>query len=83
MSNGGDVGQIGWIDMSTADAGGLRDFYKAVTGWQTEDVSMDDYSDYVMKTPASGQGVAGVRHAPGSNAEPAQGLADLHCAGRS
>ena len=64
-----DVGTIGWIDMTAADADGLRDFYKAVVGWDTEDVSMGDYSDYVMKTPEGGNGVAGVCHARGSNAE--------------
>ena len=63
------VGSIGWIDMSTPDADGVRDFYKAVVGWDTEDVDMDGYSDYVMKMPGTGDGVAGVCHARGSNAE--------------
>jgi len=64
-----EVGRIGWIDMTTADAPGVRDFYKAVVGWDTEDVDMDGYSDYVMKMPASGDGVAGVCHAKGSNTD--------------
>jgi predicted enzyme related to lactoylglutathione lyase len=63
------VGSIGWIDMSTADASGVRDFYKAVVGWETDDVDMGGYADYVMKEPASGEGVAGVCHAKGSNAD--------------
>ncbi|MDJ0905352.1 MAG: VOC family protein [Woeseiaceae bacterium] len=69
MSSSALVGQIGWIDMSTADADGVRDFYKAVVGWETEDVDMGGYADYVMKTPDSGDGVAGVCHARGSNAD--------------
>lgn len=73
MSSTSNVGSIGWIDMSTADAGGVRDFYKAVVGWETEDVDMDGYADYVMKMPGSGAGVAGVCHARGSNADLPEG----------
>ena len=64
-----DIGRIGWIDMTTEDAPRLRDFYTAVVGWESEGASMGDYDDYVMKVPASGDGVAGVCHARGSNAE--------------
>jgi len=69
MGDSVEVGKIGWIDMSVGDADGVRDFYKAVVGWETEDVSMGDYSDYVMKMPGTGDGVAGVCHARGSNAD--------------
>jgi predicted enzyme related to lactoylglutathione lyase len=69
MSEKSEVGKIGWVDMSVGDADGVRDFYKAVVGWETEDVSMGDYSDYVMKMPDTGDGVAGVCHARGSNAD--------------
>lgn len=69
MAASKDTGKIGWIDMTVDDAPGVRDFYKAVVGWETEDVAMDGYSDYVMKMPASGDGVAGVCHARGSNAD--------------
>ena len=68
-----EIGQVGWIDMTTDDAPGVRDFYKAVVGWTTDDVDMGGYSDYVMKPPASGDGVAGVCHAKGSNADLPQG----------
>lgn len=64
-----DIGKIGWIDTTVEDAAGLRDFYVAVVGWGTDDVSMGDYADYVMKAPATGEGVAGVCHARGSNAD--------------
>jgi len=69
MSDSVEVGKIGWIDMTLDDASGVRDFYKAVVGWETEDVDMGGYSDYVMKMPVSGDGVAGVCHARGSNAD--------------
>lgn len=69
MADTNEVGKIGWIDMSVGDADGVRDFYKAVVGWETEDVDMGGYSDYVMKMPATGDGVAGVCHAQGSNAD--------------
>ena len=68
MSDNSGIGKIGWIDMSVEDAPGVRDFYKAVVGWSSEDVSMGDYSDYSMLTP-SGDCVSGICHARGSNAE--------------
>ena len=64
-----DIGKIGWIDMSTEDAANVRDFYKVVVGLDSEDVSMGDYADYNMKMPATGEAVAGICHARGSNAE--------------
>ncbi len=69
MSDTGEVGKIGWIDMTLDDADGVRDFYQAVVGWQSDGVDMGGYSDYVMKMPASGDGVAGICHARGSNAD--------------
>ena len=64
-----DVGKIGWIDMTVDNATEMRDFYAAVVGLKPEDVSMGDYSDYSMTMPASGEAVAGVCHARGSNAD--------------
>jgi len=55
--------------MTVGDAPGVRDFYKAVVGWETDEIDMGGYSDYVMKMPASGDGVAGVCHSRGSNAD--------------
>jgi predicted enzyme related to lactoylglutathione lyase len=37
MSGSDDIGKIGWLDMTTEDAPGVRDFYKAVVGWGTEE----------------------------------------------
>ena len=62
------TGKISWVDMTVDDAEKLRDFYKAVAGWAHEDVSMGDYADYAMTTPA-GEGVSGICHARGSNAD--------------
>ena len=69
MSESVEVGKIGWIDMTVADAPAVRDFYQAVVGWETDEVDMGSYSDYVMKMPATGDGVSGVCHARGSNAD--------------
>lgn len=69
MSDESQVGKIGWIDISVDDATGLRDFYKKVVGWKSEDVSMGEYSDYSMLMPGTGEAVTGICHARGSNAE--------------
>lgn len=64
-----NIGKIGWIDMTVDDAGGLRDFYQKVVGWNVEDTSMGDYADYTMMSPGDGEAIAGVCHARGSNAD--------------
>ena len=69
MSDSVEIGKIGWIDMTVDDASGVRDFYKAVVGWDTDEFDMGGYSDYVMKMPESGNGVAGICHAQGGNAD--------------
>ena len=63
-----EVGSITWIDLTVADAENVRDFYKEVVGWKSSPVSMGDYDDYTMNTPASDNAVAGICHAQGSNA---------------
>ena len=62
------IGQIVWTDLTVEDAGRLRDFYAAVTGWTYEPVSMGEYSDYSMLPRGGGEPVAGVCHARGVNA---------------
>ncbi len=69
MGDNGEIGKIGWIDMTTGDATTVRDFYKAVVGWGSDDVSMGDYADYSMLLPGSGECVSGICHARGSNAD--------------
>ena len=68
MCDHSETGSIGWADLTTLDAGALRDFYKAVVGWESEDFEMDGYADYVMKTSPTGRPVAGICHAKGPNA---------------
>jgi uncharacterized protein len=66
------LGSIGWIDMATTDAGGLRDFYSAVVGWSASEIPMagGSYADYCMHPPgADTPPVAGICHARGSNAD--------------
>ena len=67
MSN--NIGKVGWIDMTVDDAGGLRDFYQTVVGWNVEDTSMGEYSDYTMISPDDNAAIAGICHARGTNAE--------------
>ncbi len=67
MSGENQVGKIGWIDITVDDADGLRDFYREVVGWTSEDVSMGEYSDYSMAMPGTGEAVTGICHARGSN----------------
>lgn len=70
-----EPGTIGWTDLTVPDADAVRDFYAQVVGWRPEPLDMGGYSDYVMKAPESGTGVAGVCHARGTNAGlPAQWL---------
>ena len=74
MSEAPKPGTIAWSDLTVNDAEALRDFYTRVTGWKAEALSMGDYSDYVMVSSA-GEGVAGVCHARGANAQvPSQWL---------
>jgi predicted enzyme related to lactoylglutathione lyase len=67
-------GTIAWHDLTVPNAEKVRDFYQAVVGWKPEPVEMGDYSDFSMIAP-NGEGVAGVCHARGANADlPAQWL---------
>jgi len=62
------VGTIIWHDLTVEDAERVRDFYGDVVGWKTEPVDMGGYSDFSMVAPGTGDAVAGVCHARGSNA---------------
>ena len=62
------IGSIGWIDLAVENAGEVRDFYRAVTGWAAEDVKMDGYQDYCMSPPDGDGPVAGICHREGGNA---------------
>ncbi len=45
------VGTVAWIDLTVDDAGSVKDFYRQVVGWKTEDVDMGDYCDFNMNLP--------------------------------
>ncbi|HXV78009.1 MAG TPA: VOC family protein [Candidatus Polarisedimenticolaceae bacterium] len=61
------VGTVVWTDLTVDDAERLRDFYRRVVGWGVAPVEMGGYSDFSMTAPASGDAVAGVCHARGTN----------------
>ncbi len=69
------IGSIAWRDLTVKNATKLRDFYARIVGWKFSSVDMGGYSDFCMQAPASGETVAGICHARGSNAGlPAQWL---------
>ena len=69
------IGTLAWRELTVPDAEKIRDFYKDVVGWESQAVDMDGYSDFNMVAPGSGDPVAGICHARGTNASlPAQWL---------
>jgi len=62
-------GTIGWIDLTVPDAESIRDFYKAVVGWESAGVDMGGYEDFNMQPSDGGGPVAGICHARGQNAD--------------
>lgn len=70
-----NIGRVEWMDLTVQDASGVRDFYKSVVGWTSTDVDMGHYSDFNINLPDTGDTIAGVCHAKGSNANlPSQWL---------
>ena len=63
------VGLVTWTDLTVENAEQIRDFYSAVVGWNPSGVDMGGYSDFNMNDPRTGNPVAGVCHARGSNAD--------------
>ena len=63
------TGSIAWLDLTVEDAPRVRDFYRRVVGWAASEVTMGDYSDFVMHRPTDGAEIAGVCHARGANAD--------------
>lgn len=60
-------GLVGWVDLTVDNAPEVRDFYRAVIGWEYREVQMDEgYADYSMTT-MEGQDVTGICHARGPN----------------
>lgn len=63
------AGTIGWIDLTTEDAGKVRDFYESVVGWKADPVPVNNYDDFVVKHADDGEPVAGICHKKGSNSD--------------
>jgi predicted enzyme related to lactoylglutathione lyase len=58
------AGSVAWRDLTVPDASKLREFYQAVVGWKAEPCD----GDFNMIIPSTGEVVAGICHARGSNA---------------
>jgi len=63
------IGTIGWTDLTVPDATAVSAFYASVAGWNVMPLSMGDYDDDVMTVPGGDDGVAGICHARGNNAD--------------
>ena len=63
------IAEQAWLDLTVENASATKDFYQQVIGWQVEEVSMGDYSDYSMNSPVTNEPVAGICHAQGVNKE--------------
>ena len=61
-------GQILWRDLTVPDAPAVRDFYKAVIGWEHSDHPMGDYYDYNMLQAETGEVITGIINKRGVNA---------------
>ncbi len=67
MTDAPQPGHVGWVDLTVDNAPEIRDFYRAVMGWEYREVQMDEgYADYSMTT-MEGQDVTGICHARGPN----------------
>ncbi len=64
-----EFGKIGWVDLTVVNASEVRDFYTKVCGWTSVGLDMGGYEDFVMKPSGSAEGLAGVCHARGGNAD--------------
>jgi uncharacterized protein len=62
------VGRITWQDLTVPDVASVLDFYKEVVGWGAEGHDMGDYEDYCMQPAGTGETVAGICYARGTNA---------------
>ena len=60
-------GTIVWRDLTVPNAEDVRDFYKAVVGWDHEDVDMGSYADYNMLPSGGEEPAAGICHSRGRN----------------
>lgn len=64
-----EIGAITWADLTIEGADEVRDFYRAVVGWEVSELDMGGYADYCMNAPGSGETKAGICHARGVNSD--------------
>lgn len=69
MGNDNKLGRVGWLDLTVGPALEVRDFYRAVVGFEIAPVDMGGYEDFCLLPPGGGDPVAGVCHARGTNAD--------------
>ena len=70
-----NIGAIEWCDLTVEDAETVKDFNCGVVGWHSGAASMGDYDDFSVNLTSSGETIAGICHARGSNSKlPAQWL---------
>ena len=73
--NSSTTGKIVWQDLTVENAEEVRNFYSSVIGWQTTPHDMGEYNDYNVQPSGSGETIAGICHARGSNSQiPSQWL---------
>lgn len=61
------IGTIAWLDLTVSNAEEVRDFYEEVVGWEPSPVAVEGHEDWDMNIPGTGNAVAGICHARGSN----------------
>ena len=61
-------GQIIWQDLTVKNAEDVKEFYSQVIGWKADPHDMGEYNDFDIKLPESGETVAGICNARGTNA---------------
>jgi hypothetical protein len=63
-----EFGKIEWVDLTVPNAVEIKNFYSKVVGWNSEEVSMGNYSDFSMISPTNNQAAAGICHKLETNA---------------
>ena len=63
-----EVGTITWTDLTVDNAEEVKNFYCEVVGWKSTPHKMEEYHDFNMIAPNSGETVTGICHARGDNA---------------
>jgi predicted enzyme related to lactoylglutathione lyase len=69
MEESDQLGSVSWMDLTVPNADDIRDFYRDVVGWTSNEVDMGGYHDYCMNSPESGRTIGGICHTRGMNAD--------------